>query len=730
MTYNCTFTVLMQTLNILSLISLVQILITREDNVSILIRPDGSYLSEHPDGTRFTSLPAKDDNPPKVVTECPGFARVTSIPCQRKCTLDFWDGSQIFCSADGCYHVTKQDSFSLEISSSGETLYHRLNVDGSQPMSSFRLNHTTPDSLVEASDRVGNIFSVSRDNLPTAKLASVETIGHHSAFSPRYFVLPSDSTPFELLDAECARNIIAGVRTDPVSVVLEEDIPMPGCTSTTILQPLNSADSSSAHVVPFLECSIIPKNLKIVPFTANGTLSSSDTKVKEGPLYKSGRRRFGASVGRGLSIGRHEKPAPSTSASAVPEAIEYRQFLHFSALQEEEVREQICGGLAAYIAWRENQMRIADSLLPIDVRSVEEQEAAQQLEVQWNQGSDLTVSDTATLHMKYTTEASKLQGTKNVPPPREPEKLAAFLSAAKEELKEAEKTKEALRNHEVPMYFESSEAEEYFRSKSPDMDAHAADLAQAKMGVERLSECSTPLTLQSASVTIVTSEDGMDMAESPDLRLVSSLSKIRPSHPTPDHAQRSCTPTDVRPPNPTPLHAQETSSARLDGGVKVAPIRQTTLNLEVGKVAISSSSSSSQQAERAAGFDTDDTIPSSAIAADVGRAEKELSVSFNLPPSSKEMTSTPQNMSTHEMEVFDALQADSDICSLNRSTYVDVTGKPRSVPIHPPQSILGGRPGEVPNVQVSSAPFLFRYQLQLRVILSNSICVHTFLVHL
>lgn len=692
------------------MISLVQIFITREDNVSVLIRPDGTHISEHPDGTRFTTLPAKDDYPPKVVTECPGFARVTSMPSLKKCVLDFWDGSQIICSSDGCYRVTKQGSFSLEISSSGEALYHQPNVDGSQSTNSCRLSHTTPESLAELSDSRGNTFSVSRDKLPTAKLASVEAaINRHSAFSPRYFVVPSDSSPFELVDVECGRSVIASARTDPASVVLEEDTPLPGCSSTTILKPLNAADSPSAHLFPFLECSIIPENLKVGPSPhVNGTLASSDTKDEKGPQIKSGRRRFGASVGRGLSIGRLEKPTPTVSASSVPEAIEYRQFLHFNALQGEEIREQICGGLAAYIAWRENEISVADSLLPVDGRSVEEQEAAQQLEARWNEGSGglpSAESDTAALCAKYTAETLKLRGTEDVPPPGQPEKLAAYLAAAEEELIEAEKTKEALRKHEVPMYFASDEAREYLRLQSPDMDALAADLARPRVGAEHLSERSTPLTLQSASVTIITSDDGRDVAESPDLRLVSSLSKIRPSHPTPDRACRSGTPTDVRPPNPTPYHAQVTTSAgRLDDGVQVASMLQSTPDASNVTVPSSSSQSSAKEAEKAAGYDTEDTIPSSDIAGDGGKIDKELSVSFNLPPTSRETMETPKGTSTPEHLAalhLHALQVDSDPRSLNKSTYLDVTGKSRSTPIHQPHSILGGRPGEVPNVQVS-----------------------------
>lgn len=44
-------------------------------------------------------------------------------------------------------------------------------------------------------------------------------------------------------------------------------------------------------------------------------------------------------------------------------------------------------------------------------------------------------------------------------------------------------------------------------------------------------------------------------SEIDDVGPVSSLSNLRPSHPTPDHAQGNATPTELRPTNPTPSHA-------------------------------------------------------------------------------------------------------------------------------------------------------------------------------
>ena len=134
-------------------------------------------------------------------------------------------------------------------------------------------------------------------------------------------------------------------------------------------------------------------------------------------------------------------------------------------------------------------------------------------------------------------------------------------------MEQAERHRQALRNHTVPLYFDSDKGQQFLRSQSPDMSMLALQLAQPKRHAgahqntgSEASHSSTPSTLQSASIVLQpVGADSPDVGEVDTLSL-SSVSKIRPAHPTPDHAQGLHTPTNVRPTNPTPFHANRVHS--------------------------------------------------------------------------------------------------------------------------------------------------------------------------
>ena len=88
----------------------------------------------------------------------------------------------------------------------------------------------------------------------------------------------------------------------------------------------------------------------------------------------------------------------------------------------------------------------------------------------------------------------------------------------------------------------------------------ASKLAQPK--VEPESTVKSQSTLQSSSLTLTLEESDSVFQE--EHRTASSPSKIRPSHPTPNHARGQGTPTEVRPTNPTPLKAVADDSSYFD----------------------------------------------------------------------------------------------------------------------------------------------------------------------
>lgn len=86
-------------------------MITREDNLKMVYRPDGSTLAEFGDGTRITSFFVDSNGDPVngmsqqqqhqkekyIKIECPGFATTIFNAKTSECSLAFGDGTLVSC---------------------------------------------------------------------------------------------------------------------------------------------------------------------------------------------------------------------------------------------------------------------------------------------------------------------------------------------------------------------------------------------------------------------------------------------------------------------------------------------------------------------------------------------------------------------------------------------------------------------------------------------------------
>lgn len=113
-----------------------EVMITREDNLKMVFRPDGSTLVEYEDGTRITafyvSLDATNDKETGefrqrsdkkekyVKIECPGFATTIFNSNSTECTLAFGNGTLVACDP-------KKMTYNL-VNSTGEIL--DIGLDG------------------------------------------------------------------------------------------------------------------------------------------------------------------------------------------------------------------------------------------------------------------------------------------------------------------------------------------------------------------------------------------------------------------------------------------------------------------------------------------------------------------------------------------------------------------------------------------------------------------------
>ena len=617
----------------------------------MLYRRDGTCITDHSDGTRFTVRPpplpktapsSSTAGTPEVTIECPGFAQVVYQSESQKCKLRFPDNSEISCSKDGGYVVSKECDCTLEISSSGEAVFTPAKSEGMQegtPTSMFTINHTGSGDILNGSDPLRNTFIVDREGQGSVHLAGGSEIPAHQAFDPRYFIVHADDTCFELLKGDNVNSEIVRAKSNPNAVVLHEDVPSEHhCTSTTILEPFESGDKGSC-LVPYEEENVIPVNLRGEACDSTNLCSGS----QNGLQVREGKKRFGVGVGRGLMIGTYQKPS-LPKAYTQPEAICYRQFLHMPPVSN-GLRTQLLSGLTAYANWCRKQDQEGESVQPVDTRVDDEKLSAKELQSKWSDQlrHEATVLESE-LPAMYMQQVARQPNQVAIKPATQAPKSVEIHEAVKNELEEANATQQALRNHLVPPYFQSEDGKQYLQSQSPDLKALASKLAQPERDSKQtISGRSTPSTLHSTSMTLP--QDGLESptpSEAEEVGPVTSLSKLRPSHPTPDHAQGNATPTELRPTNPTPSHALKASIA--------------------------------------------------------GAGE----------PSTSSSSSTTHNSFTTKGG------ADIPQSTNNAGTFVTVTGQPGMSPAIAPSSIQGGSPGKKPNIKVIIPVIFYSFTKQLQ----------------
>ncbi|CAI8050625.1 Sperm-associated antigen 17, partial [Geodia barretti] len=569
-----------------------QVLITREDNVTLLEYPDGSFVAEHADGTRITTATAQESDstlPYEILIECPGFARVTHTATKQS-LVEFPDGSTVVGSTNGKYTVGNKAQYKLEVEPGGEARCCLQPADSTAY--SFTLDHTGTGNILIAKAKKSKVkFSVDRDGVPS--VSGSGAISLHPAFSPRYFVVPSTGSPYQVLSKSEADSYLSEMESQPDTTIIKGEA-VPGFEGTTIAVMTNLKEENPA-IMPYKNGSIVPENLSLAFPPVNGQKRATKD-----------RKRFGVGVGKSLHI------LPITHAKEVevketeaPKALRCRQFVILDQFNETS-RDQVCKDLASYISWREQQEAREDDLLPVDPRDPSEIRAAQQLKSRWLNKTTGNVLSSALLHVQQSSDPTSDGRQKE-----QGENSTKFLNGIRCDLEEAERNRIALRNHTVPQYFDSDSGREFLRSQSPDMTALAKQLAQPRVRQAHHppndpSHSSTPSSLQSTSI-ILQPDGGVDSpllqqgeVESPDMgdidtASVSSTSKLRPTHPTPDHARGLCTPTDVRPSNPTPFGADRQTHSPAPSLISNTP--GATPQKMVGGVVVDE-----QQGERSVSF--------------------------------------------------------------------------------------------------------------------------------
>ena len=458
-----------------------------------------------------------------MIIECCGFAKVSYTATAQECNIHFPDKSMVTCSIGGAYLVQKEGDFELSIEASGKALY-RI------PNATYVLDHTSVDNVFSCVDSRGNTFSLCGEEASVKVLHPVKS----KAFEPRYFLLNGNNSIFELHDVQAVNHFISKAESNPECAVIRDPVVgEPDMTSTTVIEPIRSS-MYSPLTIPYKDSSIVPYNLR----NTEPLPPSTKTETKKKP-------KFGALVGKGLEIGSYKKPSP-ISQDTTPLGFKYRQFLHMQPLTKEE-REQVKDILTAFIFESRERVKQGENMQPTEIRDAPEVEVAADLN---QKVTALTVSD---IFDQYEAAISgkKKRKSVHVAPASMSQEGLDFIKQSKAEVQAAVDTKIALRNKIIPPYFESKYVKKFLPLQSPDMPYLTSKLAQPRSATEHTIKSQS--TLQSSSLTLTLDESDSVFQEGP--QKTSSPVKVRPSHPTPNHAQGQGTPTELRPTNPTPFKA-------------------------------------------------------------------------------------------------------------------------------------------------------------------------------
>ena len=498
-------------------------MINREDNVTMLKYPNGSFVTEHADGTRITVVTNPRSNSSEVMCECPGFARII-YKLSQICRIEFPDESVVTCSCAGRYRVELNDEYCLIIEPNG---MGHCTLQPESPFS-FDFDHTGRNSLLVATSKTSDVeFSVSKVGAPAvSKKGYMPT---HPAYSPRYFVKPLNGNAYQILSKSEMDLFFARIQNKLHTSIVKEPVSECQGEAVTVLE----AVQERPPILPYKKGKLISQNLSSCFTPPKKNMPNNGTSKKP---------RFGIGVGKSLYIKTNECKISAKPVSSLS-TLRYRKFMCFKPISD-ALREEIYGSLIHFIATRQQNQEAADRLLPVDTRDSLEKIAAGDLSARY-----LAKLSSEALALRFQESLqSKESQVFSEPIAKVPKKhgFTEKICDLKRDIEEAERLKLALRNHSVPPYFESREGQEFLRSLSPDMDAYASHLAHPKIQIQPSTQLepasdhsfsSTPSTLHSASVMLPPIDIGSPQCDEMSEDVDTASLVYRPSRPTPDHAQ-------------------------------------------------------------------------------------------------------------------------------------------------------------------------------------------------
>lgn len=225
-----------------------EVLITREDNLRIVNRPDGSSLVDFSDGTRITSFYIENEAHSKekyVKIECPGYATTIFNTKTSECTLAIGNSGTIVCCdpAKINYSVMHGNGEILDVNKDSSVYVTIKN--GTQLVKNKFCFRQDSDVILEHEDEMGNKFKVNKIGKNSIfnvnSKSETKPVKVYNKHSPRFFIIHKDSSGTELLRTEDVSEYLADVEIDPMTAIIRDNVQgYPNIMGTTVLRPLRS----------------------------------------------------------------------------------------------------------------------------------------------------------------------------------------------------------------------------------------------------------------------------------------------------------------------------------------------------------------------------------------------------------------------------------------------------------------------------------------------------------
>ncbi|CAH2218689.1 Hypothetical predicted protein [Pelobates cultripes] len=498
------------------------VMTTREDQVVTVQENDGTFIVEHADGTRITTfyqdveIPLSGDHEetgeiPQTILKRTKFVRVESedfatiiLNCESNvCYAVFGDGTEICAKPQGTYQVYPSMSGCLSINQDGRALYSPRTSSSTQnhsqqedPIPASSTSHTqdpipasytmshTQDVICEALDPEGNHYQVMANGSTSVVLCSTETgegedeleksaltsfpkqsevhkVEVYDLHAPRFFIVHPDGSGTELLRKREVEDYLASCYSDSKTAVIEEPAQeRPGVQSITVLKPF---PDTSQWILKKQLANLSPTNLISRTWE---DFPASERKTPGPPL--------GIGSYEGLCFSSSKVVTPPPPVQKCPKALQIRQLLLYQSISK-SLRERLQLSLKGYVDKILKKEEYLKEINIKDPRTEDEREHAADLLklvlsfTDFEESSQVFslehIEDIACLYQKAISPDSPPP-----PPVAKSQRSVEDWEKQRQEILGHKESLMALRNRDIPPYFQSELGVAFLQTQVPDTE--------------------------------------------------------------------------------------------------------------------------------------------------------------------------------------------------------------------------------------------------------------------